>query len=109
MKQRETKVNGRLDRAEREESPPFQAAVNIAFEQLKQRLLANLLAETPEAKFNGPLRRATNEAASLAWMAGYPQLTLPVLLSEKARLARRHAIRQERISASSRVILAKAA
>lgn len=84
---------------------PFRALLETEFERLKNKLLAAQLAEaTPE--LNAPLRRAANEAASLAWVTRYPLLVFPVLFEEKIATAFRQVERQLRIFERSRELLA---
>jgi hypothetical protein len=84
---------------------PFRALLETEFERLKNKLLATQLAEaTPE--LNAPLRRAANEAASLAWITRYPLLVFPELFEEKIAAAFRQAERQWRIFRRSRELLA---
>lgn len=73
---------------------PFRATLNDDLERLKDRLLRELLRETPKPQLNPLLRRAANEATALAWTTPYPLLVLPVLLEEKAEDARRYARHQ---------------
>ena len=73
---------------------PFRATLNDALDRLKDRLLHELLRETPEPELNPVLRRAANEATALAWTTPFPLLFLPALLEEKADAARRYARRQ---------------
>ena len=80
-----------------EPATPFRAAQETTLERLKTRLLQQLLAETPEAQLNAPLRRAANEAAALAWATPFPLLFLPALLEETALAARRQAEHQARV------------
>ncbi len=61
-----------------------------------------------DGKLNAPLRRAANEAASLAWVTPFPLLFFPTLLEEKARTARRQQARQKRIRQQSRTLLDEA-
>jgi len=84
---------------------PFRATQETEFERLKNRLLAEQLAQTAEAELNTPLRHAANEAAALAWVTLYPLLVFPVLFEEKTRTALRQAERQARIYAGSRGLL----
>ena len=88
---------------------PFRGAQETELDLLKNELLRRLLKETPDPKFNAPLRRAANEAAALAWMTPYPLLVLPGLLEEKARTARAQTIRQARIRQRSRNLLMEVA
>ena len=76
---------------------PFRATLNDALDRLKDRLLRELLRDTPEPELNPLLRRAANEATALAWTTPFPLLVLPVLLDEKADDARRYARHQASI------------
>ena len=76
---------------------PFRSAHETLFERLKLRLLTQSLAERPDPDFNTPLRRAANEAASLAWATPFPMLFFPVLFEEIAEDAARHESRQREI------------
>ena len=88
---------------------PFRASQETELERLKNRLLQELLRDTPDAELNAPLRRAANDAASLVWATPYPLLLLPALLDEKARAARLQTTHQAHILARSQVLLAGAA
>jgi hypothetical protein len=84
---------------------PFRVTQENEFERLKNRLLAERLAEAaPE--WNAPLRRAANEAAALAWVTFYPLLVFPTLFEEKIATAIRQAERQARIYAGTRELVA---
>jgi hypothetical protein len=84
---------------------PFRATRETEFERLKTRLLAEQLAGAgPD--WNALLRRAANDAASLAWVTVYPLLVFPVLFEEKIAAAVRRAERQARIYADSHELLA---
>ena len=85
---------------------PFRANLESDFEQLKNRLLAERLADDEAAELNAPLRRAANEAAALAWVTRYPLLVFPALFEEKTEAAVRQAERQARIYANSRELVA---
>ena len=85
---------------------PFRANLENDFEQLKNRLLAERLADDEAAELNAPLRRAANEAAALAWVTRYPLLVFPALFEEKTEAAVRQAERQARIYANSRELVA---
>jgi hypothetical protein len=76
---------------------PFRATRENEFERLKNRLLAQQLAEVSTPELNTPLRHAANEAAALAWAALYPLLVFPVLFEEKTATAVRRSERQARI------------
>jgi len=88
---------------------PFRGAQETELDRLKNRLLQQLLKETPDPEFNASLRRAANEAASVAWMTPYPLLVLPALIAEKAQTARANSVRQARIRARSRDLLKEVA
>lgn len=76
---------------------PFRRTQETDLERLKGRLLRERLAATPVPEAFAPLRRASNEAAALAWASGYPLLVLPELFREKAETAVRYARRQTAI------------
>ena len=76
---------------------PFRETLETEFDLLKNRLLRESLESRPEPKFNAPLRRAANEAASLAWLTPFPLLFFPALFEEKAENAARHETRQTEI------------
>jgi hypothetical protein len=63
---------------------PFRVVLEDTLESLKSRLLAARLqfAWSPEQAV--VLRRAANEAVSLAWATPYPLLVFPTLFEEKA-------------------------
>ena len=83
---------------------PFRATLETAFEQLKERLLRERLAQAINADLNLQVRRAANEAAALAWVTTVPLLVFPALFEEKARTARFQAARQEHIRERSRTL-----
>lgn len=68
-----------------------------ALESLKSRLLDELLGAETNEELVRRLRRAADESASLAWASPFPLLTLPELLTEKAREAQRQFERQRAI------------
>jgi hypothetical protein len=76
---------------------PFRTAYETPFERLKTRLLTESLAERTDPDLNTPLRRAANEAASLAWATPYPLLFFPALFDEIAEDAARRETRQREI------------
>ena len=80
-----------------------------ALERLKGRLLEERLRECPDSIVHRYLRRAAEEAASLAWITPWPLLVLPVLLAEKFDQACRQAQRQREIRNRSRAIMVFAA
>ena len=61
---------------------PFRAVFEDRFEGLKARLLDESL-RSWEPKLNSKIRRAANEAATLARLTPYPFLVFPVLFEEK--------------------------
>ena len=73
---------------------PFRGTGETELERLKNRLLHELLAGADDPDLYAQLRRATNEAAALAWTTSFPLLVLPELLQEKASTARRYVKRQ---------------
>ncbi|EEF62843.1 hypothetical protein Cflav_PD5478 [Pedosphaera parvula Ellin514] len=80
---------------------PFRAAETTELEELKNRLLLQLLNNTSAPEQNTLLRRAANDAAALAWATAYPLLFFPTLLDEKARAALLQWEHQERVRARS--------
>lgn len=88
---------------------PFRATQTTELEQLKDRLLLQLLEKTTEPEENTLLQRAANDAAALAWATNYPTLLFPVLLEEKARGALVQRQRQARVRQRSLNLLLKAA
>jgi len=62
----------------------FRAGVIAALEELKQRLLLETASARPDPATLSCLRRAAEEAASLAWTTPFPLLVLPELFAEKA-------------------------
>ncbi|MBI3878665.1 MAG: hypothetical protein HY301_01190 [Verrucomicrobia bacterium] len=85
---------------------PFRGAQETELEQFKARLLREALAENNLPAFNAPLRRAANDAATVAWVTPFPLLVLPELFAEKARTAIAQTVKQQRVYARSRAILA---
>ncbi len=82
-------------------------ATNARLEGLKKQLLAQHLSESKDLA--PVLRRAAEEAASLAWATPYPLLFLPELLQEKVAAARRQYVQQALILRRSQALLAEAA
>ena len=76
---------------------PYSRTGENALEQLKNRLLREALAETQVPNMLAPLRRAANDAASLAWLEPQPLLVFPELFLEKRRLAHDRGQQQQRI------------
>jgi hypothetical protein len=77
--------------------------------ELKDRLLRLHLAEAGTEDLTPLVRRATEEAASLAWSTAFPLLVLPELIEEKVAAARQQAVRQNRIRRQSAAWIAEAA
>jgi len=88
-----------------EPAAPFRALQETEFEKLKLQLLEERLAAETNAELNSYLRRAANEAASLAWVTAYPLLVFPALFEEKANAASAQAQRQERVRQRSLQLL----
>jgi hypothetical protein len=88
---------------------PRRGRVEEELDNLKSRLLRDILAETSNPVLGEALRRAVNEAATLAWMTPFPLLVLPALAEEKARSARLQIQRQQVIRERSRTLLTQAA
>ena len=62
----------------------LQASLIAALEELKQRLLRETARARSDSATLSCLRRAAEEAASLAWTTPFPLLVLPELFAEKA-------------------------
>jgi hypothetical protein len=77
-------------------------ALEEKFERVKQRLLDQILDETPEPELWEPMLHAANEAAAIAWTTAFPLLVLPVLMEEKAQETRQWAQHQAVICQRSR-------
>ena len=73
---------------------PFRSTHETELERLKNRLLRELIASALTPDLYAPLRRASNEAAALAWATAFPLLVLPELLREKAEAARHYTRKQ---------------
>ena len=90
-------------------APPalnFRATETNELERLKYRLLREQLDEEANRELIVPLRRAANEAASLAWVTLYPLLVFPALFDEKVRITRRQVARQQVVRERSRELMA---
>lgn len=87
---------------------PARGPVESELEQLKARLLKPLINESADAAQTAPLKRAANEAASLAWFTPFPLLFFPALLEEKVYAAQRQQARQELIRRQTGDLLEKA-
>lgn len=88
---------------------PFRATETTALEELKKRLLRQLLDRAINPGQNVLLRRAANDAAALAWLTQFPLLVFPSLLEEKARSALLQQQTQEGVRQRSRKLLLEAA
>jgi hypothetical protein len=110
MNKHEKRVPTRFAPETRFEVPsvPFRGTHETELERLKRRLLRSLLDENAGPEQNVTLRRAANDAASLAWLTPYPLLVFPALLEEKAERARVQIRRQARIRRLSGDLLAEA-
>ena len=84
---------------------PFRALQENLFEQLKNRLLSERLENAWVPDLSGQVRRAANEAASLAWVTAYPLLVFPALFDEKLEVVRQLAKRQEQVRQRSSELL----
>ena len=83
--------------------PPH--AQTAELERLKERMIRHLLRPTEPIWLQVPLRRAANDAATLAWTTPCPLLVLPLLLEEKLHAARKQAERQKEVLRRSRAIV----
>jgi hypothetical protein len=114
MKYRNRQVRTRFGPETRFEIPtipsvPFRGTQECALERLKARLLREALEQSADPELNAPLRRAANEAASLAWFTPFPLLVFPILLEEKAAGVRRQADLQRKIRERSKGLIYTAA
>ncbi len=66
-------------------------------DMLKKQLISQHLSSVRDSDLAVRLRRAAEDAASMAWVTTYPLLVLPELLREKAAEAVRHYQHQARI------------
>lgn len=78
-------------------------------ERLRQRLLARHLMYAPDLELTPAIRRAAQDAVSLAWMTPCPLLVFPLLLEEKVQEAIRQARKQQQVWHRSRQLMALAA
>ncbi|MFM7102702.1 MAG: hypothetical protein ACKOET_19020 [Verrucomicrobiota bacterium] len=76
-----------------------------ALEELKGRMLREVIAGVMTPALVTPLRRAANEAAAIAWLEPWPLLVFPGLFEEKVALARRRAHKQAIIHSRSAALL----
>jgi len=80
-------------------------SVIAALEELKQRLLLETARARSDSASLSCLRRAAEEAASLAWTTPFPLLVLPELFAEKAVEAYVRSQRQRDIQQRSRGLI----
>lgn len=88
---------------------PYRATETTALEELKLKLLRQLLEQTTNVAQNTAVRRAANDAAALAWVTRFPLLVFPTLLEEKAKTALIQCKRQAGIKVRSLNFLLEAA
>lgn len=79
------------------------------FERLKAALVKEAIRLFGDRRLLAALRRAANEAESLAWTTAFPSLIYPELFMEMARTARARALRQESVRRRSRFLATSAA
>src|SRR5437899_12454123 len=82
-----------------------QASGIAALEELKQRLLQETARARSDSATWSCLRRAAEEAASLAWTTPFPLLVLPELFAEKEVEACVRSLRQRDIQQRSRGLI----
>ncbi|MCD6339913.1 MAG: hypothetical protein J7M29_11105, partial [Verrucomicrobia bacterium] len=82
------------------------AEQTAALEAVKSGLVRRHTLYAPDTAFVPAIRRAADEAASLAWTTPCPLLVLPLLVEEKVQEARRMVERQQQIRERSRELLA---
>ena len=85
---------------------PFSRTAETELERLKNRLLRDALAGVSTPTLIGPIRRAANEAAAVAWLEADPLLVFPALFQEKLVQAKRQAHKQLQVQARSEGIFA---
>src|SRR4051794_33178272 len=81
------------------------ATVTVELERLKRCLLFEHTRVVADSEVQTRLRRAADDAASIAWATPYPLLVLPTLLDEKLSEARRKAEVQRSIYVRSEPIV----
>ncbi len=89
-------------------SAPFRGVMESELDQLKSRLLRELINQQADAALHVRLRRAANDAASLAWLTPFPLLFFPTLLDEKVCVAKKQQARQRRIRQRTQTLLDEA-
>lgn len=95
MSNRNKKWPGTVSKLKRPSAAPRRGELNARLEQLKERLLAPLLASAAHPGLAGEIRWAAHEAAALAWLTPCPVLVLPALLDEKVHKAAHRWERQQ--------------
>ena len=85
------------------------SCTTLELERLTHCLLSKQLSVSTDPQAQHWMKRAADEAASIAWATTYPLLVLPVLLEEKLSVARRKAELQRSIYLRSQAIIALAA
>lgn len=88
---------------------PFRGTQETELDRLKRRLLRESLERAGSLELYAPLRRASNEAAALAWTTPFPLLLLPELFREKAEEARRYARKQSALLQRRTPVMGEAA
>jgi hypothetical protein len=81
----------------RQENARCTKRATLELERLRECLLYEHTRVVSDAKVQTWLKRAAEEAASIAWATPYPFLVLPILLDEKLSDARRKAEVQKSI------------
>lgn len=84
---------------------PWRWTIEVALEEMKGRMLREVIAGVMTPALVAPLRRAANEAAAIAWLEPWPLLVFPGLFEEKVALARRQAHKQAIIQSRSAALL----
>lgn len=89
------------------EEPPRLSrwTTDAALEDLKGRMLRQVLSDVLTPALVAPLRRAANEAAAIAWLEPWPLLVFPGLFEEKVARARRQAHKQAIVQSRSAALL----
>jgi hypothetical protein len=87
---------------------PVRGTGEAELEQLKARLVRELLVSATEPALSTALQRAADDAASVAWFTPFPLLFFPSRLEEKAAVVRRQQARQREIRQRTQGLLAEA-
>lgn len=107
MNRRATKLNTRFEEPTRFVAPvPFRGLELNELERLSERLLREALDGANGLEEPVLLRRAANDAASLAAVTAFPLLMFPGLFEEIRAIARAYASRQEAVRKRSRALMA---